>query len=835
MCKKKTPAGYTLAGCFDTETSQFPDPGRERAYTYSWQWNDLRDVDLLTYTSGRDDRLHISTDPARFIEWIRELVDWGLMVDRVPVVAAYNLGFDLQSLYAPLSALWPDMRTTAQSGRTLYTLELWAGDRPVLRFWDCYHLNKSGLAVMGLLAGLPKLTGSWDYDRVRVPLATPLSAEECAYALRDVQVIPAYLRSLLDTHEWLGQDEFGHTVQTQTSLVRRYGREVIGSLYASERQTLWEAYCMRCRAEAPKSFASYAARKACFRGGLCFTAAKLASVPVENVASLDVTSMHHTFMARFIPVQFRPATTRQLEIAAREILSTPRALVLGRYYQPFTVAFHARFHVTGLRQRKGSCFEAWDIATLAASRFGAKVETFDPKLGRDEAEEAALDSIMQSGFKDSCHGGHFTFAKLVEAAECDLWLSEVELWILSRVYQWDSLEAVSGEVSTNWRKAPDYIGLMSRTLYAQKAETKHLIRTYREGEPYCEKVGEHVPRGIAEAARAGTLTGGNRAGNHGALDAYYLYLKQMFNSIYGMVAQDELKPRFKVEGGVVEVDPATIPTGEAWERLKPRAPRVLYTQGLRIVAGSRLHLILGMELLWEALGERCDVLGGDTDSLKIRLDPDVTDDELMDALKPLHDAADWCLDRGYARSRMNYPGAYIEMPGVGHFDLEDCGQNADGSTAHRWAWHMELWNKARVSIDGAGHASVTCAGLSRPKGTYTMTDWYEDAAKARGAEWALTHGLGYNVLVRNSLCHMLGRTAPKPTDVFDEDVADYMGTIEHVTRPEAVCLYNVDKMIGDPATGETVENLHWLETRYGRRPLTSFRILAADDWKEKEK
>lgn len=816
---------FAFAGCFDTETTQLTDSagGGPRAFTVSWQWNDLRGRDLLDYTLGRDDRLHISSDSGEFMAWLRDVIAWGERVERVPVVAAYNLAFDLQSLMGELAASYR-LTSQAQSGRTYYTVDLWTGDRQALRFWDAWHLNKSGLAVMGLLAGVPKLTGSWDYELPRLP-ETPLTVEEQAYALRDVQVIPAYLRYVLEANPWIGQDEFGHTVQTQTSLVRRYGREKIGCLYATEKVTLWEAYVMRCTQEAPKTWASYAARRACFRGGLAFTGAKLASVPVENVASLDVTSMHHTFMARFIPVSFRPVEPRRLMMAARRVLDTPREKVLGRYYKPFTDAFHACFRFTHLRIKPGTAFEEYGIGTLARSRFAPVVARYDEQLGADLAEEAAADSVMRDGFRDTCVRGRFCLSKLMEADACELWLNEVELWILSRVYAWDSMEAVSGEATSCWRKAPDYIGLMSRTLYAQKAQTKELIRAYVEGEPFTGVIGDHVPENIAVAARAGTLTGGNAADNTGTLDSFYLYLKQMFNAIYGTLAQDEMKPAFRVRNGSVEVDPDTVPSGETFERLKHPRSKVLYTQGMRIVAGSRLHLVLGIELLYEALGSRCDVLGGDTDSLKCRLDEDVTDEELMTALEPLHRAADWCLERGYYRARRNYPGAYVQMTGVGHFDIEDCGTDKAGNPVHRYAWHVELWNKCRVSIDAGGRAHVTCAGLSRPRGAYTIENWIEDAARHRGAEWVLSHGLGYNCLVRNDLCHMLGRTHPSPDEVFDEDVTDYTGRRGHVTEPMAVCLYKIDKMIGDPAAGQNIETLNWLYMVYGREPDTSFRIL----------
>lgn len=74
------------------------------------------------------------------------------------------------------------------------------------------------------------------------------------------------------------------------------------------------------------------------------------------------------------------------------------------------------------------------------------------------------------------------------------------------------------------------------------------------------------------------------------LEAYYgSTVKGMFNSIYGMEAQDVFKCAYKVSGGEISVDRDTVVTRENYEEhyKDARKKLVLYPYGLRIVGGSR--------------------------------------------------------------------------------------------------------------------------------------------------------------------------------------------------------------------------------------------------------
>ena len=107
-----------------------------------------------------------------------------------------------------------------------------------------------------------------------------------------------------------------------------------------------------------------------------------------------------------------------------------------------------------------------------------------------------------------------------------------------------------------------------------------------------------MPDGIAFALKDGTL-------EPQFFEQYYTNtVKGMFNGIYGTMAQDVFKPSYKCDEGRLVVDETTITTSENYAEKKPRSTRVLYTYGMRIVGGSRMHLCILMELLWKSLGNR---------------------------------------------------------------------------------------------------------------------------------------------------------------------------------------------------------------------------------------
>ena len=807
---------FRVASIFDTETTNIGEGAETRSYPILYIFNDLRDTPLAAYNPDADD-LRFYRHTAEALTYISELIEYGRAHGFVPVIAAYNLMFDLQTLMLELAQTYT-LHVNAQTSTSVYTVDLCVGDDVVCRFWDTYYLEMGGLRAMGETCGLPKAVGDWDYSLVRTP-ETTLTEDELFYARRDVQVIPQYLQWLLRANSWLTADMLGCRVLTKTSLVRQMARREIGgrrvTLQGGKKITLQRAFELTCNQEFPKDYKSYALRRACFRGGLTFTSAKTASVVVDNVASLDVTSMHHAFIdGRRLPVKFAPTPPELLQIACERIIATSLDDVLAHYDDPFRMGVHVAVRFVNLRLRKGTCFDAWGIAICPRSKFVRTLRA-GTDYSNNERAKTQDNSIRAHGYVDTALNPTYAFGKLYRADECVLHVNEIELWNIGQVYDYDEMQVLYGESTTKTIIPPDYVTLQSNMLFARKTDVKNLIKGYSEGVPYVGDVPDSIPEGIAHDAKTGELS-------MKFLQSYYgSTVKGQFNGIYGTQAQDVMKADYRVTGdGELEVDGATVCTPSNFADKRPRTIRVLYTYGMRIVAGSRMHLVIAMMLVYARLCDRVTVTGGDTDSLKIRCDADVSDVDLMESLQPLHEAVEAAINRTMRRVRATAPDMASTLSHIGKFEVEDCGG------AIRYTQHMELWNKARVSLDVRGRVHVTCAGLPRPDGAYTIEEFLHDLmAAGHGFAEAVTMSLGYDVLVDYDICHTLQRNRPHVWDRYVGVVTDYRGEVSHVDVPEAIGLYPSGRWLGESDKQANEENITYLQTTYNRRVETTPREL----------
>lgn len=808
---------YAICSVYDTETCNIGEGNQTRAYPILFIDNDIRDIDLYNYTADKDDKIKFYRYENDYLRRIQEYIDWGRFFKVVPIVCAYNLMFDLQPLMYELNQMYT-IEANAQSSTNVYTLDLLDKETnaPLLRFWDTFHLEMRGLKAMGETCGLSKATGDWDYTLVRTP-ETPLTEQELYYAARDTQVIPAYLRYLLHANEWMEQGMLGSRVLTKTSIVRQMAKHDIAPLTLSKKNgkklTLEKAFMNMCLKELPYSFQTYALRKGCFRGGFTFTAAATANVVLNNVASLDVTSMHHTFInGRYVPLGFKECLPNVLEIGYKEITSKKIDDILSEYHKPFDHAMHVLIRFRNIRIRKGTCFDKWGIALESSAKFKRYIQP-GLDIGNDPRNVTQENIIREYGFLDRYINAEFAFGKLYAADEVVMHVNEIELWCMNQVYEWDSHEIIYGEQSISWKLPPDYVTLQSNILYEMKNDAKFINNHYREGEPYPYRIPSTIPEGIAKSLENGTCT-------NQFFEAWYVStVKGEFNGIYGTMAQDIYKPSYKCEEGELTIDDATATTADNWEEKQPRTCKVFYNYGARIVAGSRMHLVIAMELLYSALGSRIAVTGGDTDSMKVACNDDVTDDELMKALDPIAVASKKAIDTCMKRLRKERPELASNLTGIGAFDIEGAG-NGD-----RWEYHMEGWNKARISY-ADGHSHITCAGLSRPEGAYTIEDFIDELiANGNDIEEVFQNVLGYNIFVSNKIAHALEGHKPKAQDVFDATVTDYLSNSAHVQCHESQALYPIGRILGETAKPSNSQTVSYLNRKYGRCVDTSNRYL----------
>jgi hypothetical protein len=617
----------------------------------------------------------------------------------------------------------------------------------------------------------------------------------------------------------------GCRVLTKTSLVRQMARAEIGNLTIpmrkGERLTLLKAFEALCRREQPADFASHATRLACFRGGLTFTAALTASSVVERVFSLDETSAHHAFInGRRVPVEFKPLEPRILDRWLWDVRRYTTHDVLHRYAYPFQRWFHACVHVTNIRLKADSAFKAWGIGLLAQAKFNKRVPLSDISQNNERAVDA-MEHIRQFGYVDVAGGATYAFGKLMRADDAYVWVSELEWWCMCQVYDFDTYEAKAGEGTIKSIWPPDYVTLQSNMLYLRKNDAKVINNSYHEGEPYQLDIPDSVPAGIADGLRAGELT-------KGFVSAWYgNAVKGMFNSIYGTQAQNVFKSEYVVApDDELRVDRSTRATPENFtEKLKAQKhPMVLYTYGLRIVGGSRMQLIIAMQLLYEAFGGAVIVTGGDTDSLKVATVEGIDGRMLLEALEPLHRATTDAIRLCMTRLRKTYPARAADLTGVGCFELEPATRTCD-----YYPLHMEAWNKARVSVDDKGAPHVTMAGLSRPDGAYHIGTWTRDMMRrGHDPKKLLPMAFGYNVTIQNEVCHALERTQPRFRDPFMAEVADYTGKTSFVDTHQAIALFDANRRIGDLMKNQNRDNVAYLEQAYGRTVSQGEKIITVE-------
>lgn len=791
---------YMVCACFDTETTNYGEGKDTRAFTILYIFNDIRFKDLKNYKVDEDDNIKFYRTENEALDYIDELIDFGLKANVIPIICAYNLMFDLQTLIYDLNMKY-EMTANAQSSTNVYTLDLNIEDKCVLRFWDCFHLEMRGLEAMGETCGIEKATGSWDYSLIRTN-ETPLTEEELFYAKRDVQVIPAYLSYLLNANEWMNQSDLGSKVLTKTSLVRQMAQKEIGRIQIKKRNgkkinLLW-MFEKTCKQNLPETYQQYALRKSCFRGGLTFTSGTVASRVVENVASLDVTSMHHAFInGRKIPIDFYIVPKRTLEFAMQAVLNKDLNYVLANYNEPFPCAFHACFTFINIRLKKNTCFDKWQIAIIPKGKFKRTISEIE--FDDDERNIAAENYMRVKGWFDTAENAMFAFGKLYSADICNLYLSELELWCVNQVYEWDNVIVNYGEFTAKFKTPPDYVTLQSNNLFEMKNDAKVINKNYKEGTPYKLEVPDTIPIGIKNSLLDGSC-------GSGFFESYYTStVKGMFNGIYGTMAQDVFKPSFTVEEGTLHVDSDTKTTENNFKEKIPKRCKVLYTYGLRIVGGSRMHLIIAMILLYRKLGNRIIVTGGDTDSLKISCNEDITNEMLLDALEPLHDAIRISINKTMERVRKLYPNMASNLKGIGEFECEKC----DGYD--RWKYHLEAWNKARISISQNNKVHITCAGLSRPYDVYNIEDFVNDLLKRYEPNEILPYILGYNVYVTHELSFALEHKQPYCNDIFNEIVTDYLGNTYEVCQTEAIALYESGRFLGDTLKTTNMENVTYLK------------------------
>lgn len=722
----------------------------------------------------------------------------------LPIIAGSGIAWIMKPIIMVMEC---KVKVAAQSPSALYYMDILDGKKAVLRIWDVSWMEPGGLESMASMVNMPVPTLS---SSMMTP-ETPMRGSDKRALRMQSEIILAYLHRLLTTTDYLREDDFGYHLMTRTSLVRLMAKRKIGTLTYKGRHrkvSLWAAFQKTAQQEDATDYRTYALRRSAFRGGLAFVCGKEVGLDHHDVASLDVVSMHHVFInGRLLPVKFRPVETDLLHVVWRRTLHTSVERILQDYSQPFDEAFHVAVRLKGLRLKRDSLFDREKFGIIPADKLHRGSEL----VGAVESDTsvAADKTIFDEGLADSAVGAECAFGKVLSADEIVLHVSEIEAWCLGQVYEWDEEEILYGELSQKFVVPPDYVTLQSNLLFSQKTDVKEVLNRYEEGVP-TEDVPDTIPEAMRKKIENGSL-------DKSALKAFYATtVKGAFNAIYGSQSMDPHRPSWAVdEDGGIAIDSDTVPSMK--NGLHKGSVGSIYTYGLRISGGSRMHLIIALELIDGVVTP----LSGDTDSIKCVAK--CSNKKILDSLKPLHDATDRAVARVQERVRASYPDLASDFKGLGHFMIEEAAPGED-----RWEHQMDGWAKTRITMSH-GKYHITAAGLPQPIGMYTIENWCNEMSKEHSFEEVAGFVMGYNTFVVPEIAHGLTAIQPK-SDMVEETIEDRDGIKRVVEAPSVVVAEESGITMGDPKYGNVQENLEFLK-KIGRYPDLREKMIDLEDGK----
>lgn len=518
---------FKVIGAFDTETSNVGGIATGRfAFPCLYQIGEvLQPVETITADNA---------EKAITVNVYREAEDAFGKFDNiisnannyVPVVLVHNLGFDMYAMASWL--LSKKTRVLAKTGTKPISFQvLDDSGEPALVFLDTLGLFMKSLSTLGEECGMPKAVGDWDYSKVRTP-ETPLTEQELNYARRDIVTLIVYTGYFLRQNPEIKPWDVGKGVQTKTGVVRAKRIASLSRLKGRNlKRKVGEMWHMHNRMQRPKDNEELFTMHASTRGGFTFCSRNNASAVFHSgngvkILSYDSTSQHPAQMTSHLyPQSFSNAEPGLLIESFNICASLSVDFVLRHWSMPFPYAFCACFRFANLRPKPGSVFAQEGIYPLASARFSGEVPLYD-----NEAARAFKETMGAKGYKDTATGATCSFGKLEGAETCELYLTELEAWVISRCYSWDSIEAVHGLLSHTFRKPPDMAVLSVMRFYKAKNALKEFMGRYKKGTPNdVSAISGLFPDSFVSRCKGGDA-------EHDELAEYYALSKADLNSLF---------------------------------------------------------------------------------------------------------------------------------------------------------------------------------------------------------------------------------------------------------------------------------------------------------------
>jgi hypothetical protein len=630
--------------CFDIETNN--DFETKSAYAVTYQLSVLNnhlipcnEIDNHNVNSFLD--VTIDRDYADVTKRFDELIAYGKANGIVPVIMVHNLSFEMWVLSPYISAHEAD--GCAKSTVKPLTINIKEEGNNVLVFWDTLSFWGKSLGKLGDECKYPKLSGCWDYSKQRTP-DTDLTDAERAYAREDVIVPWAYLGYYLRLNPEIDEHDLACKILTKTSAVRYKSMKRCGNIRVNNKTTSY-MWTKQNRQERPKTDYELEMTHSSTRGGFTYCARNTASVvfhktETHHIWKYDANSMHicHA-LAHRVPFNYRQKSGVLIECAFDEVSKLTYMDIIEHYDDPFPQKFFARFRATNVRLKKGTVFERDGISTFASSRFTStsfKVE--DELMSDNEGGYAFNDQLVKLGWHDvASSDAIFAFGKFYGASDCVLILNEMSAWEFVQQFDYDTIEVIgTGYLTGRTTYATDKSVLSFNEFYKAKTEFKKMKGRYENGESFD---GMDIPSFVP-----GYLVNG--MANHSTdlrsdVEAFYMSVKAELNALYGIEATNEAKNEILLTKDGYEVGEYRGVDG------LPEYPKAWYQYGTHIVGWSRIHQILFMLLLKDAVEH---FICGDTDSHKIFTKLSAT--EIEQRLQPLHTASTRAIDICTARARV---------------------------------------------------------------------------------------------------------------------------------------------------------------------------------------
>lgn len=259
---RNRPRYIDLVTAFDIETTRLKDI--EQSVMYVWQWQLGPDCLVMGRTWESFNKL-------------TELLTWWIKNAFGPrarlVVWVHNLSYEFQFLKGVYNFRQEDVFCMERRKIAKCTM------LDTFEFRCSYIHSNMSLDQFTTKMGcqIRKLTGTFDYDKIRYPW-TPLSSDELAYCVHDVQSLVEAITNEMA----LDGDTLATIPMTSTGYVRRDAKAAIQSM------PNWRPYIKQ---QLP-SFDVYLAQREAFWGGNAHASRFMAGRVLENVHSVDRSSSY---------------------------------------------------------------------------------------------------------------------------------------------------------------------------------------------------------------------------------------------------------------------------------------------------------------------------------------------------------------------------------------------------------------------------------------------------------------------------------------------------------------------------------------------------------------